>query len=216
MNLIKDNIRKVFIDFLIPSISGALVLALYSFVDMIAIGQGVGVNGTAATAITTPIVSLTSFLGLLVGMGGSVLYSKARGEGDIDGANRAFTSSAIFMGLVIVIIWIIVLVFKFPIYRLLGGTDLLIPYVDEYAGLTFWTYPFFILLPFLSCFLRNDNEPKLVMISTLVGAAINIFFDWYFVFPCDMGMFGASLATSMGTATQCFIMLSHFFRKNAP
>ncbi len=117
------------------------------------------------------------------------------------------------MGLVIVIIWVLVLIFKFPIYRLLGGSDVLIPYIDDYAGLTFWTYPFFILLPFLSCFLRNDDAPKLVMISTLVGAAINIFFDWFFVFPCGMGMFGASLATSMGTAAQCFIMAMHFFSK---
>lgn len=213
MRLLEDKIKRLFIEFLIPSIGGAVVLALYSFVDMIAIGQGVGVNGTAATAILTPIVSMASFLGLLVGMGGSVLYSRAKGEGDTAEANGAFTASTVFIGGIIVVVWISVLIFKFPIYRLLGGTEALIPYIDDYANLTFWTYPFFILLPFLSCFLRNDDAPKLVMISTLAGAAINIFFDWFFVFPCNMGMFGASLATSMGTAMQCFIMLTHFFTK---
>ena len=97
MRLLEDKIKRLFIEFLIPSIGGAVVLALYSFVDMIAIGQGVGVNGTAATAILTPIVSMASFLGLLVGMGGSVLYSRAKGEGDTAEANGAFTASTVFI-----------------------------------------------------------------------------------------------------------------------
>ncbi len=58
MRLLEDKIKRLFIEFLIPSISGAMVLALYCFVDMIAIGQGVGVNGTASTAIISPLSAL--------------------------------------------------------------------------------------------------------------------------------------------------------------
>ena len=54
MDLLKDDIRTLYWKFLLPAIGGALVVAAYNFIDTIAIGQGVGPNGTAACAVIMP------------------------------------------------------------------------------------------------------------------------------------------------------------------
>ncbi len=69
MNLIKDDIKKLFYKFLIPAISSSLAIAIYSLVDTIAIGHGAGPDGTAACAIVLPIFSIALFIALLCGIG---------------------------------------------------------------------------------------------------------------------------------------------------
>ena len=58
MNLLKDNIKMLYVKFLFPSILSALVTMVYSFVDTIAIGQGVGPDGVAVSAIIYPIFGI--------------------------------------------------------------------------------------------------------------------------------------------------------------
>ena len=55
MDLLKSPIQKLYRNFLVPSLLSAVVTSIYSFVDMIAIGRGVGPEGTAAISIATPI-----------------------------------------------------------------------------------------------------------------------------------------------------------------
>lgn len=54
MDLIKDDVRKLFYNFLIPAISSAVAVAAYSLVDTIASGQGVEPDGTAACLLYFP------------------------------------------------------------------------------------------------------------------------------------------------------------------
>ena len=49
---------KLLVKFAIPCIISMLVTALYNIVDQIFIGQGIGINGNAATNITFPLLSL--------------------------------------------------------------------------------------------------------------------------------------------------------------
>ena len=49
----------------------------------------------------------------------------------------------------------------------------------------------------------------------LSGGIFNVLGDWFFVFPCDMGVYGAGLATALGSAVSFLVMLTHFAsRKN--
>ena len=81
MDLLNDEPRILFRKFLVPAVSSAVALAIYSFVDTIVIGQSVGADGTAACAVVLPIFMIAGFVALLCGVGGSVFMSKARGEG---------------------------------------------------------------------------------------------------------------------------------------
>ena len=47
----------------------------------------------------------------------------------------------------------------------------------------------------------------------LAGGIFNMAGDYIFVFTCDMGIFGAGLATAIGAVISFFILLSHFLSK---
>ena len=64
----------------------------------------------------------------------------------------------------------------------------------------------------LAAFLRNDNDPTLATAAVLSGGICNVFGDWFFVFPCNMGLFGAGLATALGSVVSFCVMLTHFFK----
>ena len=213
MDILRDDVKQLFIKFLVPAIGSALVVTAYSFVDTIAIGQGVGPDGTAACAVILPIFCLAEFLGLMSGIGGSILFIRARGSGKEAESNMYFTSALIAGGILMALAWILLLVFQEPFYRLYGADDTIIPYALEYGGLIIGAFPLFVLSPLLAGFIRNDGAPKRVLAASLAGAATNIFGDWFFVFPMGMGMFGAALATVLGALLQSSVLVTYFFSK---
>ena len=90
MDLLKDKVTTLYAKFLWPSLFAAMVTTVYSFVDTVAIGQGVGPNGAAAGAVVFPIFGVASLFGFLSGIGGSVRFGKAQGEGGTEKANAYY------------------------------------------------------------------------------------------------------------------------------
>jgi len=209
MDLIKDNPIKIFYRYLFPAVSAAVAIAIYSFVDTIVIGQDVGPNGTAACAIVLPCFTIAHCIDLICGIGGSVLMSRARGEGNQEKGNAYFTASLIYVGIVTVIFWILGVLFQEQIYRLFGADDILLPYAMEYGRWIFGAFPSFVLVSFLGAYIRTDGAPKFVMTVTMIGGIINIIGDIVFVFPMRMGMTGAALATVLGSLVQSVILISY-------
>lgn len=213
MDLRTEDVKKLFYKFLIPAISGAIAVAAYSIVDTIAIGQGVGANGAAANAVVLPIFSLASFIALVFGIGGCVLRSQARGEGNEEKGNAYFTAAVIFVSVIMVIVWILGMLFQEEFYRLCGADDVLMPYAKAYGSWIFAFHPTFILTTFLSGFIRADGSPKFVMHVTLIGGIINVIGDYLFVFPMNLGMTGAALATVLGSTAQMVLLIWYILRK---
>ncbi|WP_270838482.1 MATE family efflux transporter [Peptacetobacter hiranonis] len=209
MNLIKDDIKKLFYKFLIPAISSSLAIAIYSLVDTIAIGQGAGPDGTAACAIVLPIFSLANFIALLCGIGGSILMGHARGEGNKEKGDAYFTSAIILVTILTIIVWIPGMLYQDEFYRLCGADDVLMPYSREYGSWIFAFIPSFVITSFLGAFVRTDGSPKFVMIAILIGGVVNMIGDWIFVFPMNMGMRGAAIATALGSAVQAILILGY-------
>ena len=76
-----------------------------------------------------------------------------------------------------------------------------------------WVFPLFLLNQMLAAFLRNDANPGLATLGVLAGGAFNIFGDYFFVFTCRMGIYGAGLATAIGSGISFVVMLTHFFSR---
>ena len=193
--------------------ASAMVMSIYSFVDTIAVGQSEGPAGAAAMAVITPLYGVLIFLGILCGVGGSVLYGNARGEGKEEKANALFTAATGLMLFLILLVWIIFALFHQQIFTFFGADAELMPKVMEYARWLIWFLPVFILPTFISSFIRNDGAPGLAMAAVIIGGCVNIFGDWFFVFPLGLGMTGAAIATVLGTSVQVIIMCIHFFTK---
>lgn len=212
MDLLKGNPKRLYHKYLLPSFASALMISIYSFVDTIAVGQYAGPPGTAAIAVVTPLYGIFTFLAILCGVGGAVLLGKSRGEGNFEKGNAYFTASLILVSVFTLIAWIVFLVFSEPILRFFGADDSLMPEVRAYAKWLIWFLPVFLLPTSLGAFLRNDGAPRLAMAAVIIGGCVNVFGDWFLVFPMDMGLSGAALATLIGNGVQALIMLSHFFR----
>lgn len=213
LDLLRDSIGKLYARYLATCFGGALILCVYSLVDMIAVGQYEGPDGTAALTTVLPIWTTIFSLGLLFGIGGSVLMSTARGAGDKERGDQIFTVSSICIGVLSLVAWILVLFFDRPLLMLFGARGNFLELGLDYI---FWiklVLPLFILAQFLAAFIRNDHAPGLATAAVIAGGAFNIFGDIFFVFVCDMGVSGAGLATALGEVITAGILFTHFLTK---
>lgn len=87
MDLLQDQVRELYLRFLLPSLGSAMVMSIYTLTDAIVIGQGVGADALAALSITTPLLCVLMAMGILFGVGGSVQMSMQRGAGKQEKAN---------------------------------------------------------------------------------------------------------------------------------
>lgn len=217
MDILNGNVRKVYLRYLAAAFGSTLISSIYGIVDMAMVGQYHGPDGSAALAVFAPFWNIIYSFGLLAGIGGSVLFSNIRGqgEGNIRKSNEYFTAAMIFGGLLTAIAWLAILLFHDPLLRLFGADEQLLPLAQRYLGPIQWTVPFFIFTQILAAFLRNDGAPGLATAAVLAGGVFNVFGDWFFVFALDMGISGAGLATGIGAVISLLVTLPHFLtRKN--
>lgn len=215
MDFLNQNIKQLYFKYFVAAFGSALVSSIYSVVDMAMVGQYQGPDGTAALAVVAPIWNIIYSLGLLMGIGGSVIYSTLKGETNrsVNDRNEYFTSSLIGASVLSVIMWLIIIFFDKELLILFGATDNLLSLARTYLIPVKFCVPSFLMVQMLAAFLRNDNNPTLTTITVVVGGVFNVIGDYLFVFVFDMGIFGAGLATGLGSVISCIVMLTHFLTK---
>ncbi len=206
-------VREIFFRYLLPSIFGTMVTSIYVLADTIMIGKGIGTVAMAALNIALPVYNIFFGLGLLFGVGGSVLMSISRGKGEKQQADAYFTASLLLTLGFLAVSMVICVVYMEDIAWLLGGTEETMPYIMEYLPYIVWGMGAFFFSSYLQTFVRNDGAPKLAMNGVIAGGVTNIILDYVFVFPMDMGMGGAALATVIGSTLTVVILVTHFFSK---
>lgn len=216
MDLINGKIKNLYFKYLLASLGSALITSIYSVVDMAVVGNYVGPNGTAALAIIAPIWNIIYSLGLLMGVGGSILFSSIRGR-NIDVSNednKYFTSSFIGSIILSLICWIVFYLFDKPILAFFGASDeTLLSLCESYLLPIKIVLPTYLINQMLIAFLRNDNDPTLATFAVLFGGIFNVIGDILFTFTFNMGIFGAGLATAIGSVITTLLLCVHFFKK---
>ena len=205
--------KGLFYRYLIPSIIGTMVTSIYVLADTIIIGKGLGSVAMAALNIALPIYNMFFGIGLLFGVGGSVLMSVYRGRAMKKEADAYYTA-AFFMNLLIwLVCQVLCTVFMEDLAWILGGTEETMPYIMDYIPYIIWGMGGYFLSAFLQTVVRNDGAPKLAMNAVIAGGVTNIILDYVFVFPMEMGMAGAAIATVIGSWLTVGILFFHFFTK---
>ena len=211
MDLLRENVGRLYGRYLAAAFGSALISSIYGMVDMAMVGQYQGPEGTAALAVVAPVWNLIYSLGLLTGIGGSVLFAAARGSGARGEERQYFTAALLASVVLAALCWGVVALFDAPLLRFFGAEDTLLPLARRYLLPVKFGVPLFLLNQMLSCFLRNDGAPGLATGAVLAGGIFNIFGDYFFVFSLDFGIFGAGLATVLGALITFCVLLSHFF-----
>lgn len=213
INMLESPVRRVFLSYLAPAVSATLVTSIYILADTMMIGRGIGASGIAALNILLPLYSVYYGLGMMCGIGGSVLFGFSRGRGEEKQARGYFTTALVMAVILAVLCLVVGHVFFTPLLDFLGNTPAMNEYAVPYAAVLVKAAPAFIMSSFLQAFVRNDGAPKLAMAGVISGGITNVILDYVFIFLLDGGMGGAVLATAMGTTLTVLILASHFLSK---
>lgn len=213
--LTTKSVNKVYLKYLIPTLLGMLSNSIYCIVDIYFVSAGSGSQGLAAMNICMPVFTILSCVGLLFGVGGATIMSISQGSGDMNTRNKAFSVSVFMMLIVGLLFSVFGVLFRKEFAYLLGSDDQLLPLVLEYLTPVMCSALPFVLMYSLSVLLRADNNPKLAMAALMVGNISNIILDYIFVSVFHMGIFGASVATSIAPVLSLIAASFHFIlRKN--
>ena len=202
--------------YIFPSMGGLFVTYLYNVVDGIFVGQGVGAAALGAVNIGVPFITFSVAVAAMFPMGGATVVAIRMGRGDKEGANHAFMTSVALTLLVSLLLTMAGMVFCDQIIDMSGGRTLGKAMRDMAADYLFYYCAFSIpmlMSTCLSAFVRNDGSPTLSFAGMCVGAGANIFLDWLFIFPLDMGVIGAAIASGLGQVFSVAVLLSHFVRR---
>lgn len=215
MDFLTSKIKPMYFKYLTAAFGSALISSIYGVVDMAIVGQYQGPSGTAALAVVSPIWNIIYSLGLLMGIGGSVLFSTLRGESEQNRkkSNEYFTAALVGVVILAVLTWAAVIFFDSELLTLFGAEETLLPLAKRYLFPVKFVVPSFLFTQLMAAFLRNDGNPGLATKSVLFGGIFNVFGDYFFVFVLNMGIMGAGLATALGSVFSLLIMLTHFRSK---
>ncbi len=189
---------------------------LYNIVDRIYIGRMGNEAALAGIGITFPIVTLIAAFTALFGRGGAPLFSISRGEGDDKKAECVLGNSFLLILISSVILFAFCFVFRKPVLYLFGASDTSYVYANEYLRIYLFGTVFAMLSSGLNSYINAEGAPRVAMITTVIGAVINIVLDPIFIFSLDMGVGGAALATVISQAVSAVWVLLFLIGKKAP
>lgn len=213
MDLVNGSVRSAYTKQFAAAFGSSLISSVYTIVDAAVVGLYHGPAGSAALAVFAPVWNVVYSFGLLAGVGGSVLFSAARGEGKERESNEYFTVSFLLSVLLSILAAATLIPFAEPLFRFFGADDELLILAQEYFRPIKFSMLCSLMSQFLAAFLRNDGNPKLATRAVFFGGFFNLFGDWYFVFVRDLGIYGAAIATAMGSTFTLLMMLTHFLTK---
>lgn len=199
----KGRVWKNIVSQALPLIVAQLVQILYNVVDRVYLGHLGDENSMALTGVglVFPIITLVMAFTCLFGMGGTPLFSIARGAKEEDKAEKVLGNvTALLLGTSFFLM-LACYIFRKPILYLFGASDVSYVYADAYLKIYLLGTPFSMLTTGLNGFINAQGFPKVGMMTTILGAVMNLLLDPLFIFALDMGVQGAALATIISQIT---------------
>ncbi len=186
----------------IPCIISLLVGALYNIVDQIFIANAryLGSYGNAANTVVFPLTVIALAIAVMTGDGCCAYVSLSLGMQEKERARKSVGNSIVLMVATGLMLMILYLMFSKVILTMFGGTvnAETFRHSREYFFYITLGIPFYMFGQAMNPVIRADGSPKFAMVSTLVGALINIILDPIFIFVFRWGMMGAAVATVIG------------------
>ncbi len=214
--LVTEKVGKLMKKYAVPCIISLLVGALYNIVDQIFIANAtyLGSYGNAANTVVFPLTVIALGIAVMIGDGCCAFVSISLGANKPDDAHQSVGNAILLCVVSSIVLTAVYLIFMDPILTAFGGrvNEETFAYAKEYF---FWIalgIPFYIFGQAMNPIIRSDGSPKFAMIAILSGAIANIILDPIFIFPLQMGMKGAAIATVLGqtlTAGLSFLYLFH-------
>lgn len=213
--LATENVGRLMGKYAVPCVISLLVGALYNIVDQIFIANAsyLGSYGNAANTVIFPLTVIALAVAVMIGDGCCAFVSLSLGQKKAKDAGCSVGNSVLLAVLSSLVLCAVYLIFSVQIIQMFGGTvnEETFRCSKEYF---FWIslgIPFYMFGQAMNPVIRADGSPKFAMISTLVGAIINIILDPVFIFVFKWGMMGAAVATVIGQIAVSLLSIWYLF-----
>jgi Na+-driven multidrug efflux pump len=150
---------------------------------------------------------------MMFAVGGGTKFAIHKGAQNDNEANKVFTHTVFIVALFAIVFVMLGLFASRPVAMFLGAEGDTLEYSNTYVQIILCFAPFFMFSNVFQNFVRNDGAPRLAMIASLAGNLFNIVFDYVLVFPCNLDMLGAALATGFSPIVSILILSLHVIRK---
>ena len=194
---------------MVPTLLSMVFASLFTVADGIFVGQGVGSNALAAINIVAPLFLMTTGIALMFGAGVSVVASIHLSKGNNRAANITITQAFEVATLLITILAVTIYFFRIPFLRLMGCSDALLSLGEQYL-IPILPGCIFIIIQIIGTFvIRLDGSPKYAASLEVIPGFLNIFLDWLFVFPMQMGIAGSAIASTISCAAAAGMVIGY-------
>lgn len=207
-----EPIGRLLLQFSVPTALTLMVNCLYNIVDQIFIGHAVGINGVAATNVTFPIGIIAAALALLIGDGCAANISLHLGRREQAQADRTFGNAVVLLGLVSVLLSVFGWLFAGELVVFFGASPAVVAESVQYMRIILLGQPFGMCNMAFTAIIRADGNPRYMMRSMMLGAALNVVLDPIFIFALGWGIRGAAVATIIGQIVSGVIALAYLPR----
>lgn len=208
----KTSDVREFIRYTVPNVLGMVGLSCYILADTFFVAKGMGSNGLTALNLAIPVYSFIHGTGLMLGMGGATRYSILRSQGRPEDAQAVYTHTLGLAAGFALLFFLLGLFGSHAITRLLGADEVVYDMTHTYLRVLLLFSPLFLLNDITLPFVRNDGAPRLAMCGLMASSFSNIILDYIFIFPLNMGIFGAVFATSIAPAISLAVFLPFFLK----
>ncbi|MBO8127103.1 MAG: MATE family efflux transporter [Firmicutes bacterium] len=206
----EEKISTLLTRFSIPAIVGMIVNAVYNVVDRIFIGNGVGSLAIAGITIGFPIMLVIMAFAMLIGIGATSLISIKLGEQNKEEAELILGNGTSLLVLISLAISLVGLVFITPLLKAFGASEAVLPYARDYMVIIMATTAITSVGFGMNNFIRAEGNPKIAMLTMLIGAITNIILDPIFIFVFGWGVKGAAWATVIARTLSAAWVLYYF------
>lgn len=206
-----QQLTKLFLTFVIPSISSQLLSGVYTIVDGYFVGRGVGEAGLTAVGLAFPFALFVVAAGTGIGVGGGALMTMSAGRGRKRLAERILGTMVFLMAAISLFTMVVLLpagVYTLSLYDMTDARVAEMAY--HYAAIVLLCAPAPIFAMGMLGAVRNDGFPHKAMYVMISGFLANIVLDWLLVIAFPFGIIGAAIATVISQLLTAVIFCAHF------
>ena len=202
-------VKPLLLQLMIPAVVAQVVNLLYNIVDRIYIGhiEGIGAAALTGVGLFAPILMLLNAFAMLIGAGGAPRTAIALGQGNKDEAEKIIGNSFTMLLFFAVVLTVGFYAGAPALLRLFGASDATLPYAVAYGRIYILGSVFVLLVMGMNPFITTQGFAKISMLTTVIGAVINIILDPILIFGLGWGVRGAAVATVLSQAVgACWIL----------
>ena len=205
---------RTLLRFTFPSMITMVFISLYGIVDGLFVTNFSGKSALAAINFVYPILSILSFFGYMVGVGGSALVARHLGARKMERANELFSMFVCLCTVISIILTIVGLIILRPVLIMLGAEGQMLSQSIEYGRILLFSLTFWNLQYLFQIFFVTAEKPALGLCVTVLAGVTNMVLDALFIAVFQWGLVGAALASATGQIVGGAVPLVYFCRKN--